>query len=220
MELFLSFYRNNGWNYTSFGRGVGSMSHLRIARWPLSSQLHKGSPEWRSSGSFWNFKVNICREGPDNTRSLWIQSVMCSNHFWWSIWGDRRCVGHVGLLRLCLHYVLTHKRESRTVLDCGLHTVDSGFQVLDSSICQWNLDSGFQSLVGFRIPWAVVQIPKPRIPDSMSKNFPDCGIRIPLPWAIRRKAFALAQKLHRLGLLFTHNGAMFVTGRSCTALIS
>ena len=34
--------------------------------------------------------------------------------------------------------------ESNTVLD-------SGFQVLD----QWNLDSGFQSLVGFRILWAV-----------------------------------------------------------------
>ena len=28
----------------------------------------------------------------------------------------------------------------------------SGFQVLDSSLCQWNLDFGFQSLVGFRIP--------------------------------------------------------------------
>ena len=35
------------------------------------------------------------------------------------------------------------------------HAVDSGFQVLDSSLCQWNLDSGFQSLVGFRIPRAV-----------------------------------------------------------------
>ena len=28
----------------------------------------------------------------------------------------------------------------------------SRFQVLDSSLCQWNLDFGFQSLVGFRIP--------------------------------------------------------------------
>ena len=32
--------------------------------------------------------------------------------------------------------------------------------------CQWNLDSGFQSLVVFRIP-------RPRIPDSISKNFAD-----------------------------------------------
>ena len=52
-------------------------------------------------------------------------------------------------------------------------TVDSGLQVLDSSICHWNLDSGFQSLVGFRIPWAVFRIPKPRIPGSTSKICPD-----------------------------------------------
>ena len=41
-------------------------------------------------------------------------------------------------------------RESKTVLDSGFHTVDSGLQVIDSSLCQWNLDSGFQLLVGFR----------------------------------------------------------------------
>ena len=29
--------------------------------------------------------------------------------------------------------------------------LDSGFRILDSSLCQWNLDSGFQSLVEFRI---------------------------------------------------------------------
>ena len=44
--------------------------------------------------------------------------------------------------------------------------MDFGFQTLDSSFCQWNLDSVFQSLVGFRIPWAVFRIPKPRISDS------------------------------------------------------
>ena len=44
--------------------------------------------------------------------------------------------------------------------------------------CQWNWDSGFQSLVGFRILWAVFQIPKPRLPDS--------GIRIPIYGAIDR----------------------------------
>ena len=42
----------------------------------------------------------------------------------------------------------------------------SRFLVLDYSLCQWNLDSGFYSLVGFRIPWAVLLIPKPTIPDS------------------------------------------------------
>ena len=29
--------------------------------------------------------------------------------------------------------------------------MDSGFQVMDSSLSEWNLDSGFQSLVGFQI---------------------------------------------------------------------
>ena len=77
-----------------------------------------------------------------------------------------------------------HVRESKTVLDSGFHITDSGFQVLDSNLCQWNLDSGFQSQVGFRILWAVFQIPKPRIPDSTSINFLDCGIQIPLHGAI------------------------------------
>ena len=57
-------------------------------------------------------------------------------------------------------------RESKTILDSGFHAVDSRFQLLDSSLCQWNLDSGFQSLVGFRIPGAVFRIPKSKIPDS------------------------------------------------------
>ena len=56
-----------------------------------------------------------------------------------------------------------HSRESKTFLDSA---ADSRFQVLDSSFCPWNLDSWFQSLVGFRIP-------KPRIPDFTSKIFLD-----------------------------------------------
>ena len=59
-------------------------------------------------------------------------------------------------------------RESKKVLD-------SGFQVMDSSLCHWNLDTGFQSLMRFRIPWAVFRIPKPRIPDSTCKFFLDSG---------------------------------------------
>ena len=127
---------------------------------------------------------------------------------------------------------------------------------LDSSICQKNLDSGFQSIVGFWIPHREFQIPgnwipvsvngtwildsnrlcdsgflelysgfqKPRIPDSKSQNFPDSGIRIPLPWAICRVAFAPAQKLYLVGPLFTHVngyfGAISVTEQSCAASIS
>ena len=50
--------------------------------------------------------------------------------------------------------------------------------ILDSSLCWRNLDSIIQSLVGFRIPWAVFRIPKPTILNSTGKNFPDSGIRI------------------------------------------
>ena len=52
--------------------------------------------------------------------------------------------------------------------------MDSGFRVLDSGLIQWNLDSRFHSLVGFRIPWAVFWIPRAkfsRIPDSTRRNF-------------------------------------------------
>ena len=75
---------------------------------------------------------------------------------------------------------LPHVRESKTVLDSRFHVTDSGFQLLDCSLCQQNFYSSFQSLVGFRFPWAVFRIPKPRIPDSTRKNFSDYGIRIPL----------------------------------------
>ena len=49
-----------------------------------------------------------------------------------------------------------HVREYKTVLDSGFHAVDFGFQVLDSWLCHWSLDSGFQRLVGFRIPGAKI----------------------------------------------------------------
>ena len=39
-------------------------------------------------------------------------------------------------------------------------------------LCQWNLDSGFISLDS-RFHWSVLRTPKPGIPDSTSKNFPD-----------------------------------------------
>ena len=67
-----------------------------------------------------------------------------------------------------------HVRKSKIFLDSGLHSAGSGFQALYSSLCQWNLDSGFQCLVpvGFQIPWAVFQIPTPKIPNSTSEIFP------------------------------------------------
>ena len=89
-------------------------------------------------------------------------------------------------------FMSSNVRESRTVFDSGFHAVDVGFQVIYSNVCQW--DSGFQSLVGFRIPRAVFQIPGTLfqylpagfwipivsgIPDSLS-CIADSKIRIPL----------------------------------------
>lgn len=74
--------------------------------------------------------------------------------------------------------IATHPnvRISETGLDFGFHSVDSGFQELCSILYQCNLDSGLQSLLGFRIPLAVYRIPKPRILDSFHKqNFPGFG---------------------------------------------
>ena len=59
----------------------------------------------------------------------------------------------------------------------------STLRIPDSSLCQWNLDSQFQSLVKFQILWAVLWILKPRNPDCTSKIFPDFGIENPLHWA-------------------------------------
>ena len=61
--------------------------------------------------------------------------------------------------------------------------MNSGFQVLNLSLCEGTFYSGFQSLVRFQVSRAVFRIPKPRIPnftskifqssDSTSKNLPD-----------------------------------------------
>ena len=44
-----------------------------------------------------------------------------------------------------IYIISPHVNESMTALDSGFHALHV------SSLCQWNLDSGFQSLVGFRI---------------------------------------------------------------------
>ena len=73
-----------------------------------------------------------------------------------------------------LNALSPHIRESKTVLDSGFHAVDSRFQVLDSSLCQWNLDSGFQSLEEFRIPLA--HFPSFLIPRAKISCIPESGI--------------------------------------------
>ena len=65
-----------------------------------------------------------------------------------------------------------HVMDSKTVLDSGVHAVDTGFEVVDSTLFQWNLYSGllqlyfgFQSPV-FRIPHAKIS----PIPESGSRR--------------------------------------------------
>ena len=53
-------------------------------------------------------------------------------------------------LKLDLCIFSPHIMESMAVWDFGFNIVYSGFQKLDFSLCQWNVDSGLQSLVGFR----------------------------------------------------------------------
>ena len=76
-------------------------------------------------------------------------------------------------------------RSSRIHFSCIHFSATDGFSY--ERVAQFNLewifsklDSGFQSLVGFRILSAGFRILKPRIPDSTSKKFLDSGIRIPL----------------------------------------
>ena len=79
-------------------------------------------------------------------------------------------------------------------------------------LCQWSLNSGFQSLVGFQIPWAVFWIPKPRILDFTSKTLPDLRIRISLHGTTNYSSFitfsadGLLQKLY----LIQHSGPSVV----------
>ena len=67
----------------------------------------------------------------------------------------------------CEHIALYIKRKSKTVW--GFWIPHRGFRIPSTGLWilyQWNLNSGFQSLVGFRIPWVVFGIPKPRIPKN------------------------------------------------------
>ena len=91
------------------------------------------------------------------------------------------------LHQICWYYTVCRNVEAYTL---GRLSIDGFcFERAAQSNLEWifsNLDSGFQSLEGFRIPSAGFRIPKPRIPDSTSKKFLDSGIRIPLHGAIHR----------------------------------
>ena len=71
--------------------------------------------------------------------------------------------------------------ESKSVLDSGFHAVDSGFQVLDSTLCQWNLDSWFQYWLGFFELYCGFQSPEFRIPQTQFSRIPESVF----PYAMR-----------------------------------
>ena len=50
---------------------------------------------------------------------------------------------------------------------CGFWIPGIGFRIP----CQWALDSRYQSLAGFQIPWTELRTPKPGIPDSTGRSF-------------------------------------------------
>ena len=142
------------------------------------SALHEGFSKWKKLYYDLIKKINF---------NLRFSQSLFEIHYW-NLYSKKIIVLgfhlDVRTVKFFLSYHSPHVRESRAVLNSEIHAEDSGFHVLDSPICQWNLDSGFQSLVGFRIPWAVFRIPKPRIPDSISKIFRGSGIWISLHGAI------------------------------------
>ena len=61
---------------------------------------------------------------------------------------DKVC-GHIFFF---LPIISPRVKESKTILDSEFRAVDSGFQGTGFRIlCQWQLDSGLQSLPGFRV---------------------------------------------------------------------
>ena len=70
------------------------------------------------------------------------------------------------ILKKMFLFIILRPMGTKTFLDSGFHAVDAGLQVLDSSLCQWNLDSGFQSLVGFLEQWSGFQNLGFRIPQA------------------------------------------------------
>ena len=112
--------------------------------------------------------LTVC-ESVDWTREVSVRSAFRD---------DRTDACHMNLIRRFQtrrYGVPNHSSWELFVAPCkvGFHAVDSGFQVLVSSLCQRNLDSEFQGQISI-----VSGIPDSLscIPDSTSKNFTVSGI--------------------------------------------
>ena len=68
--------------------------------------------------------------------------------------------------------------KKKPVQSLGFWISRRGFRIPATKFqmfCARNLDSGLQPLAGFRFAWVEYGIPKLRVLDSKSKNFPDSG---------------------------------------------
>ena len=63
----------------------------------------------------------------------------------------------------------------RQSVDSGFHAMDSGFQVLNFSLCEGELRFWIPIICEIPDSWAVFRIPKPRIPDFTSKIVSESG---------------------------------------------
>ena len=82
--------------------------------------------------------------------------------------------------------------QSKNLLNSGFHQHKFPcFRIL----CQRKLDSGFQSLVGLRILWAIFRFPKPRIPDFTAEisRLPDCASKKFLASGLHQQKFPGSQ---------------------------
>ena len=131
---------------------------------PIKTEERRSVRRPHESGYFWNSILSFTRIGLSSFHTKPVNSDTDTVFSWNS--GDPV---HTKQDKRIIRPIY---RESGTVLNSGLHDVDSGFQALDSCICQWNLDSGFQPLVGFRNPWAVFRTPKTQDSRSHKQNFP------------------------------------------------
>ena len=95
-------------------------------------------------------------------------------------------------------------RESKTVLHSGFHAGDSWFQVLDSSLCQWNLDYGFQVRIS-AIPelYSGFWSPEFRIPQTKISRIPETRFPAYIRWGRGRPWIAHCMKQ---GTLRCHDG--------------
>ena len=75
----------------------------------------------------------------------------------------------------------------------------TGFRIC----CQWKMNSELQSVVGFWIPWAGFQIPKPRIPNTTMKKFPGFRIRQATIRFLLESGFSWVESLERFRITIT-----------------